>query len=78
MRITKHEAAVLATALSIAKYEIALTTGYSRDEEKLVISKLTKLQDKLETYETDNRLQSKSGRAYQYPSLTKIILNKLK
>lgn len=78
MRITKHEAAVLATAISIAKYEIAQSTGHSRDDEKLVITKLTRLQDKLERHETDNRLQSKSGRAYMYPTLFSIILNKLK
>lgn len=78
MRITKHEAAILATALYEQKHEIVYNMHVDRETKKIAILKLEALEQKLRDYETDNRLQSKSGRAYQYPSLTKIILNKLK
>ena len=78
MRITKHEAAVLATALEMSKYDIISQWIGVKDERIEAFKKLERLEIRLKNYETDNRLQSKSGRAYQYPSLTKIILNKLK
>lgn len=78
MRITKHEAAVLATALEMSKYDIVSQWIGVKDERIEAFKKLERLEIRLKNYETDNRLQSKSGRAYQYPSLTKIILNKLK
>lgn len=78
MRITKHEAAVLSYALYEQKHEIVQNMHVDREAKKIAISKLDALEKRLSDYETDNRLQSKSGRAYQYPSLTKIILNKLK
>lgn len=78
MRITKHEAAVLSTALLYAKDEIIDHYFSDKDERLKAYNKLQLLERRLEKYETDNRLQSKSGRAYQYPTLTKIILNKLK
>lgn len=78
MRITKHEAAVLSTALEIAKYDILDKLNSDKDVKNEAIKKLDLLQEKLNNYEVDNRLQSKSGRAYQYPSLAEIILSKIK
>lgn len=78
MKLTKHEAAILETALNYSKYEIVADYFGEKTERIKAIKKLEILQGKLIKHQIDKRLQSKSGRSYQYPTLSKIILNKLK
>lgn len=75
MRITKHEAAVLADAMEDYKY--ACASKYSQTG-KLIYSKLESLQQKLEANSDDRRLYSPIGKAKMYPDLYKIITKKLK
>jgi len=76
MRITKHEAAVLSTALAKWDYSKLSNSGHATHE--LFYQKIENLLKRLEAYEEDKRLYSTSGRAKSYPSLKEIILTKLK
>jgi seryl-tRNA(Sec) selenium transferase len=76
MRITKHEAAVLATALN--EWDYSKLSNSNRPTHQLFYQKIENLLKRLEDYEEDKRLYSTSGRAKSYPSLTEIILTKLK
>jgi hypothetical protein len=76
MRITKHEAAVLATALNAWDY--SKLSNSSHATHILFYQKIENLLKRLEDYEEDKRLYSTSGRAKSYPSLKEIILTKLK
>jgi len=78
MRITKHEAAVLATALNRWEWYDECHVRNQPEDMKNMGDKLQRLLEKLTNYEEDKRLYSTSGRAKSYPSLKEIILTKLK